>query len=1261
MKRKINSFIACVLAALLVISVLPISVFAASADVEIKTEADLRSFAAEVNSGTSYEGKTVLLSVNIYLGGESNPWTPIGTSKSPFKGTFEGNNHVISGLYIASGSNVGLFGYVNGGTVKGVTVKGSVNGSSGVSGVVGYLKAGTVKNCGNNASVKGTSGVGGVVGSLNGVCSIECCYNNGNVGGTVGYIGGVVGQGSNSSKVENCYNVGTVSGPATVGGIGGSHKAYNVSYKNCYHAGTVTDTSGNGNNIGTVVGVTRGNVENCYYLKNSGKNTKGYGTEVETVSASALGSAFVSSSGTPKLSWESSVSTETPQRPAFIESTARSAQLAEYIKAAVKSAKTNAEITGTLLGNEDYMQGASSTATDWMALAMGRFGYYQSGEYCYIIDDGKGYESYLAAMKKYIETTYAENNGILHSAKATEWHRAVVTVSALLGDPTAFGKYNGSSIDLIADGSYNSPLKAGPGTQGLNGWIWGLIAMDTGMYDVPTDAEYSREKFITEILKTQLADGVNGNKYGGWVLGGYGSASDVDMTAMAIQALAPYYNDDTVYTYVNQNTKTEVSKTVADCINEALDRLGAMMNSDAGFSSWNTDNVESIAQVVVALCSLGINPAEDERFVTDDGKTLLDGMLRFKVSNGGFCHVLNGGWNSMANDQATYALVSWWRLENGMRALYDMRDDWSASEKAAIEAAVEAIEALPLPEAADYKAKIKAALELFREVPTDERRYVGNYNELAAALKLVGGEAKLDTNDPYIASVSVTKAPDKSVYFEGESFDTAGMTVTAKYNNGDEVTVTDYSLSVGGALGVGTYKVYIYYGGLKTSVTVTVNEKMPWSGDGTAESPYTIKTADELKELAKRVNKGKTFSGEYFILTSDIDLSSVSSWTPIGQSSAYRFDGVFDGKGFVIDNLYSTSGGLFGYVGNNAVIKNIGVASGEINAPTSSFTGAIAKWSYGADFINCWNGADIYCGGYSGGLIGTVRDGGESIVKGCYNKGSIVSKYSSVGGIIGHLDTTRTGYVTVNVTVSECYNLGNITAEDDAGGIVGRVQDGHTIENCYNAGKITLNDSSSVDGAGGIVGMLTNKNTVKNCYYNSDLLSCGVSGGSDTTVGKTTDEMKSEAFVALLGSGYKADKYALANGGYPLLSWQSTEEADSVDKITADIAAIGTVTLESENTIKAVRAAYDELSSEAKSFVGNIGVLLSAEEALDALKAAANNPSGSEGTDSGSENGSESVSPSTGDGFNISIYFAIMSAGAAVLFVLAVWKKRKAV
>lgn len=205
-----------------------------------------------------------------------------------------------------------------------------------------------------------------------------------------------------------------------------------------------------------------------------------------------------------------------------------------------------------------------------------------------------------------------------------------------------------------------------------------------------------------------------------------------------------------------------------------------MMNKNGGFTSWNTDNVESISQVVVALCSLGINPAEDERFVTSDGKTLLDGILSFRLSDGGFCHVLNSGWNSMANDQATYALVSYWRLENGMRSLYDMRGDWTAEEKDAVSAAISAINSISDPSAPDYKEQLKEALSVFRTVPEDECRYVNNYSSLASALELVGGESELDKDTPYITSISVTKNPDKLRYYEGDAFDPAGMIVTAR-------------------------------------------------------------------------------------------------------------------------------------------------------------------------------------------------------------------------------------------------------------------------------------------------------------------------------------------------------------------------------------------------------------------------------------------------------------------------------------------------
>ena len=1523
MKSNMNRILSGLLVFLMVLSGIPaiVPVSAGETDLTIGTSSELQAFAEAVNGGNTYEGRTVTLTADIMLGGESSPWMAIGTSGSPFKGTFDGNYHVISGLYIASGSAVGFFGEVNGGTVKNLIVRGEVSGSSNVGGIVGKLTAGTVENCGNEAAVSGGANVGGVVGSVNDTCAVTGCYNKGSVTGTTGYIGGVTGQHWRAGTVENCYNAGTVTGPATVGGVSGGHKAASPELKNCYNAGAVKDSGGRNNNIGAVIGASRGTAENCYYIAGTGAGS--VGTEAETLSAAQLGDAFADGDVLPLLKWESSVSTAAPVHPAFVEGTELSAQLAAYIKAAVNSAKVKNGVSGTLLGNEKFLSGASSTATDWMALAMGRFGYWNNGTYTYLIEDGTGYADYLAAMKAYIEKTYADNDGILHSAKATEWHRAVAAIAALGGDPTDFGAYRGKPINLIADGSYNNMLKAGPGTQGINGWIWGLIAMDAGMYPVPADAKYTREAFITEILKMQLTDGVRGNTYGGWVLGGFGSRSDVDITAMAIQALAPYYNDDTVYTYVNENSKAEVSRTVRQCIDEALDVLGTMQNSSGGFSSWGTDNVESVAQVIVALCEVGIDPAKDERFITRDGNTLLSGMLRFLLPDGGFCHTVNGGWNSMANDQATYALVSYWRFENGMRTLYDMRSAMAEETADAIRAATVSIDAADDPASAEYKAQLKTALALVRAVPESERRYIRNYSVLASAVALVGGEQALDTDAPYITAISVTKMPDKTRYYTGEAFDPSGMEVAAIYSNGQTEALAGYRLSAAGELAPGDDTVYVLYGVLKTALTIEVRDTMPWKGEGTADDPYLIETADdlvdlryycyfkkmktagvhfrmtrdinmkniadwqaiadstaegfrghfdgngyavwnlnghtynvcglfgrlgdgavienltiaggklggayhssiggiageviadasvtvrnchnyasltglwgiggiigevengaevlmegcsnhgiinaqytgagiigqvgpnrwkangakavvqncynagtvggdgrwgiggivgsfrlcgegqvlrncytvgtvralptagavfgsiaeasvtvenvyyledanpvmngvftdggsdavgtaagaavateasdmktaafaavlgdafaedaaginggypvlsgqktvgeepavragieigtaeELKAFADRVNAGEAFTDKTILLTSHIDLSDFPNWVQIGRSSSVQFDGIFDGQGYVIDNLYSVTGGLFGYVGSNAVIKNVGVASGEIGADNLSWMGGIARWSNGADFIGCWNGADIICSGWSGGIVGTVRDGGNSVIKGCYNVGSMTARDGAVGGIVGHLGTGR-----VYVSVSECYNAGAVTANDNAGGIVGRAQDGHVIRNCYNAGRVRVTGSNILDGAGGIASLVTSDNEIVNCYYNSGETKRGVSNGKDTAIGKTPEEMKADGLLRLLGDSFKEDRYALVNDGYPLLSWQKTEDAEEIDRVTDMIAEIGTVTAESEDAIRAARTAYEALPDEWKELVSNASALEAAEREL---------------------------------------------------------------
>ena len=262
-----------------------------------------------------------------------------------------------------------------------------------------------------------------------------------------------------------------------------------------------------------------------------------------------------------------------------------------------KKADNGATADGFLL-NDAFLALAGTTPGDWYPIGLSRLG----------VEDR--YDAYLAA-------------------KATEWHRIALAVLAAGGDPTSFGTDgDGQPIDLIADGTYNRGWQTSLGRQGINGWIWGLIALDSMRYELPDDAFYTREDILLEILCRQLADG-------GFALSG--TTADPDITAMAVQALAPYYNTETVYTYKRKSTDSECARRIRDVVDEALDCLSRLQLPTGDFQSWGTENVESTDQVVVALCCLGIDPLTDERFIKG-GNTLLDGILRYRMDDGGFVH-----------------------------------------------------------------------------------------------------------------------------------------------------------------------------------------------------------------------------------------------------------------------------------------------------------------------------------------------------------------------------------------------------------------------------------------------------------------------------------------------------------------------------------------------------------------------------------------------------------------------------------------------
>ena len=212
----------------------------------IRTAEGLKWFRDKVNSATKTADTQICaeLTEDIDLSGEE--WTPIGIGQSfhwgirSYSGTFDGKGHTIKNLSIdnSSANFVGLFGYVYGGTIRNLTVSGSVKGSGHTGGIAGGADGGTFENCANLCVVQSDSTEGGTTGGIIGFALnmdheliVRDCYNVGSITGR--HAGGIIGQCSWHETISNCYNAGTVTGTANAGAIIGSYSSDKIS--NCYY------------------------------------------------------------------------------------------------------------------------------------------------------------------------------------------------------------------------------------------------------------------------------------------------------------------------------------------------------------------------------------------------------------------------------------------------------------------------------------------------------------------------------------------------------------------------------------------------------------------------------------------------------------------------------------------------------------------------------------------------------------------------------------------------------------------------------------------------------------------------------------------------------------------------------------------------------------------------------------------------------------------------------------------------------------------
>ncbi len=260
------------------------------------------------------------------------------------------------------------------------------------------------------------------------------------------------------------------------------------------------------------------------------------------------------------------------------------------------------------------------------------------GEWCVLglARASRGIESYFDAYRAAARRTVRETGGVLHRVKYTEYARMVLALTALGEDPADFAGFN-----VLAPLSDTKKVLF----QGTSGAVWALLALDSNAYA----ADAARNVYLKAI-----ADGVGSD--GGWALVP-GDASDADLTAMALTALAPY----------------AAEKDVQTLLDNGLAFLSSIQNADGSFSTSGHATAESTAQVLVTLCTLGISET-DSRFVKN-GTTVLEALLSFQHPDGGFRHEPDdAAANAMATEQAFYALAAVCRSRSGMCALWDLCD-----------------------------------------------------------------------------------------------------------------------------------------------------------------------------------------------------------------------------------------------------------------------------------------------------------------------------------------------------------------------------------------------------------------------------------------------------------------------------------------------------------------------------------------------------------------------------------------------------------
>ena len=317
------------------------------------------------------------------------------------------------------------------------------------------------------------------------------------------------------------------------------------------------------------------------------------------------------------------------------------------------------------------------------------------------------------------------------------------------------------------------------------------------------------------------------------------------------------------------------------------------------------------------------------------------------------------------------------------------------------------------------------------------------------------------------------------------------------------------------------------------------------TGGGKNLSANAILTANII------VNTGVLDANKNLVSKSDL-----TEWKPIGARWS-SYTGTFDGQGYTISGLYfnnptSSYAGLFGSIGANGKISNVGVLDSYFQF--REFGGGVCGVNYGT-VRDCKNTGSVRGLAAIGGVCGLNEKGG--IIENSFNEGTVSGtgdNVQQVGGVCGYNNgTIKSCYNTASVSgqnsvggvcgfnsrgiITNCFNEGTVSGQTFVGGVCGNGC-GVTTTNCFNGGIVSGQSHVS-----GVCGYDYNYDgTLTNCYYLSDTAKGGINGKdvSGKAEGKSIEQFKSGEVAYLLNGSTSEGELAwyqkLGTDAYPVLT-----------------------------------------------------------------------------------------------------------------------------